>query len=191
MESKSKENKIKLSHLSNVFTFCPKCGRKGFVFNGEKVLSCKACGLEYYMNPAPAVAAILQYPDGRIVLAHRKHEPRKGMLDLPGGFVDMNERIEDAVKREIFEELAVKVDTMEFIGSFPNEYVFNGVSYFTCDMAFVCNIASDTMLNAADDIMDALVIRPEDINFNEICFPSIVNILKLYSEKLLKTEPTK
>ena len=186
MESDSKEERFKPSHLSKVFAFCPKCGSEGLAFNGEKVLSCKVCGLEYYMNPAPAVAAILQFPDGRIVLAHRKHEPRKGMLDLPGGFVDMNERVEDAVKREIFEELAVKVDMMEFIGSFPNEYVFKGVSYFTCDMAFVCKIAGDTMLNAADDIMDALVIRPEDINFDEICFPSIVSILKLYCEKFLK-----
>ena len=183
MKLSGKEEALKPSHLSKVFTFCPKCGSKGLSFNGEKVLSCKVCGLEYYMNPAPAVAAILQYPDGRIVLAHRKHEPRKGMLDLPGGFVDMNERVEDAVRREIWEELAVKVDIMEFIGSFPNEYVFNGVSYFTCDLAFVCTIANDTVLNAADDIMDALVIRPEDINFDEICFPSIVNILKLYLKK--------
>lgn len=180
MESDSKKNVFKPSHLSNVFSYCPKCGRKGFSFNGEKVFTCKACGLEYYINPAPAVAAILQYPDGRIVLAHRKHEPRKGMLDLPGGFVDMNERVEDAVKREIWEELGVKIDTMKFIGSFPNEYVFNGVSYFTCDMAFVCMIAGDTVLNAADDISDALVIKPEDINYEQICFPSIVNILKLY-----------
>jgi NAD+ diphosphatase len=183
-KSDNKEGAFKPSHLSNVFSYCPKCGSKGFSFNGEKVFTCKACGLEYYINPAPAVAAILQYPDGRIVLAHRKHEPRKGMLDLPGGFVDMNERVEDAVKREIREELGIKIDTMEFIGSFPNEYVFNGVSYFTCDMAFVCMIAGDVVLNAADDISDALVIRPDDINYEQICFPSIVNILKLYCEKI-------
>lgn len=183
MELNSKGKNFKPSHLSNVFTFCPKCGSKGFAFNGEKVFSCKTCGLEYYMNPAPAVAAILQYPDGRIVLAHRKREPKKGMLDLPGGFVDMNERVEDAVKREILEELGVKVDAMEFIGSFPNEYVYNGVSYFTCDMAFVCQIANGTVLSAADDISDALVIRPEDINYDQICFLSIASILKLYLKK--------
>ncbi len=177
---------IKPSHPSNIFVFCPKCGSKGFLFNGEKVFTCSACGLEYYLNPAPAVAVILQCPDGRIVLAHRKHEPRKGMLDLPGGFVDMNEGVEDAVKREIWEELNIKVDTMEFIGSFPNEYVFNGVSYFTCDMAFVCKVAAGTILNASDDITDAVVINPEEINYDEICFPSIVNILKLYYEKFVK-----
>lgn len=186
MKLDSTKKNFKPSHLSNVFRYCPKCGSKDFSFNGEKVFSCLTCGLEYYMNPAPAVAVILQYTDGHIILAHRKHEPRKGMLDLPGGFVDMNERVEDTVKREIWEELAVKVDKMEFIGSFPNEYVFNGISYFTCDMAFVCEIANDTVLNAADDITDAVVIRPEDIDYNQICFPSIVNILKLYCVKFLK-----
>lgn len=185
MESNSNSAPFKPSHPSRVFNFCPACASNDFSFNGEKMFSCKACGLEYYINPAPAVAVILQYPDQRIVMAHRKHEPRKGTLDLPGGFVDMNERVEDAVKREIFEELGVIVEQMEFIGSFPNEYVFNGISYFTCDMAFVCQIAEGTELYPADDILDAVVLRPEAIDYDEICFPSIINILKLFRERIL------
>lgn len=168
------------THPSNIFSYCPKCGSKYLTFNGEKVLSCSACGLKYYINPAPAVAVILEYPDGKIVLSRRKHEPKKGTLDLPGGFVEIHERIEDAVTREIFEELRITVTRMSYIGSFPNEYVYKGVSYYTCDMAFVCPIPDGTELYPSDDVSEALILMPIDIDYQQISFPSITNILRLY-----------
>ena len=168
------------THPSNIFSYCPKCGSKDFTFNGEKVLICSVCGLNYYINPAPAVAVILEYPDGKIVLSRRKHDPKQGTFDLPGGFVEIHERIEDAVTREIFEELRITVTQMNYIGSFPNEYVYKGVSYFTCDMAFVCPIEEGTELYPADDVSEALIIRPIDIDYQQISFPSIANILRLY-----------
>ena len=168
------------THPSNIFNYCPKCGKKSFSFNGVKVLKCAACGLNYYINAAPAVAVVLEYPDGKIVLTRRKHEPKQGMFDLPGGFVEINESIEDAVVREIAEELNVKVTRMNYIGSFPNEYVYKGVSYFTCDMAFVCPVAEETKLTPSDDVSEALMIKPNDIDYQQISFPSIINILRLY-----------
>ena len=168
------------THPSNLFNYCPKCGNKDLTFNGVKVLSCPACGLDYYINPAPAVAVVLEYPDRSIVLTRRKHEPRQGTFDLPGGFVEINESVEDAARREIFEELHVEVSSMNYIGSFPNEYVYKGVSYYTCDMAFVCPIPEGTLLHPSDDVSEALIIKPKDIDHQQISFPSISNILRLY-----------
>lgn len=174
------------THPSNVFSYCPRCGSKSFIWNGEKVFFCSACGLKYYINPAPAVAVILQYPDGRIVLSRRKHNPMQGTFDLPGGFVEINERIEDTVMREIFEELSVTVTRMNYIGSFPNEYVYKGISYFTCDLAFVCPIPEDTELHPADDVSEAIIIQPKDINYQQLSFPSIINILRLYTNGIIE-----
>jgi NAD+ diphosphatase len=171
------------SHPSNLFNYCPKCGNKDLTFNGIKVLSCAACGLDYHINPASAVAVILEYPDGSIVLTRRKYEPRQGTFDLPGGFVEINETIEETVRREIFEELEFTVTSMNYIGSFPNEYVYKGVSYFTCDMAFVCPIPERTLLHPSDDVSEALTIKPNDIDHQQISFPSISNIIRLYISK--------
>jgi ADP-ribose pyrophosphatase YjhB (NUDIX family) len=168
------------THPGNLFNYCPKCGTKDLTFNGVKVLSCTACGLDYYINPAPSVAVILEYPDETIVLTRRKYEPEKGTFDLPGGFVEINEPIEQTVRREIFEELKIEVTTMNYIGSFPNEYVYKGVSYYTCDMAFVCPIHEGTALHPSDDVSETLIIKPNDIDHQQISFPSISNILRLY-----------
>src|SRR5208337_1820480 len=99
------EDKQINTHPSQIFQYCPRCGKKGFAFDGEKAFNCPVCQFRYYINACSAVAAILVQPDGSIILTRRKFEPRQGFLDLPGGFVDPNERAEDAVRREILEEL--------------------------------------------------------------------------------------
>ena len=171
------------THPSNVFSHCPRCGQAGLKFDHTKKFSCSACNLKLYMNAATAVAAILQAPDGRIVLTKRKFEPRAGSHDLPGGFVETMESAEDAVKREVLEELGISVTNIEFLASFPNEYVFEGISYFTCDLAFVCEVSDLSNLRPSDDVADVLVTDPKAINFDLISFPSIKSILKYYLQR--------
>lgn len=160
--------------------FCPACGHESFSFSGGKLFTCGSCGFTYYINPAPAVAAVIEAPDGRIVLTRRKIDPRAGFLDLPGGFVDIMESAEDAIKREIKEELGVDVERLEFIGTFPNEYVYGGLSYFTCDLGFACLCDETDKMQPADDVSEAILVKPGDIDYGEICFPSIINLLKQY-----------
>ena len=168
------------THPSNVIKFCPVCGNKSFSFSGDKFFTCGSCGFIYFINPAPAVAAVIESPDGRIVLTRRKHEPLAGMLDLPGGFVDMMESAEEAIRREIKEELGINVGPLAFLGTCPNEYVYRGLSYFTCDLGFVCSSVELEQMHPADDVSEAILIRPEDIDFREIGFPSIEYLLKQY-----------
>jgi NAD+ diphosphatase len=170
---------ISKTHPSNIFSHCPSCGHEGFIFDKKK-FSCSACNFIFYINAATAVAAILESLDGRIVLTKRKHDPGSGLYDLPGGFVCIMERAEDALKREVFEELGVSIEGMKFMASFPNEYIYEGISYFTCDLAFVCPVSDLSGLKPADDVAEALLMHPDDIDFSMIAFKSIVNILKYY-----------
>jgi NADH pyrophosphatase NudC (nudix superfamily) len=172
------------THPSKIFLYCPRCGHHSFEFDNAKKFTCSECQFEFYINAATAVAVILEAPDGKIVLTKRKFDPRAGFYDLPGGFVDVAERVEDAVKREVLEELGVSVENIHFLASFPNEYAFKGISYFTCDLAFVGKVSNWTNLKPADDVAEAMLIRPEEINFEMISFPSIVNILKIYTNSL-------
>lgn len=168
------------THPSKIMKYCPSCGGNNFLFDGDNLFTCRDCSFRYYLNPAPAVAVIIESGDGRIVVARRKHEPRRGFLDLPGGFVNMMERAEDAARREIMEELGITVKSLSYLGSSPSEYIFGGVSYFTCDLAFTCTSDELSAMRPADDVSEALLVRPEDIERDEIAFPSIERLLDLY-----------
>lgn len=171
------------AHPAVKFKYCPACGKAGFTFNGEKLFTCGACKFTYYVNPAAAVAAIIESPDGKIVLTRRKHEPRSGTLDLPGGFVDINESAEEAIRREVFEELGINIKSLRLFASFPNEYIFNGLKYFTCDLGFICTSDELENIKPADDVSEAILVDPADISFPEIGFPSIVNLLISYTRQ--------
>ncbi len=66
---------------------------------------CQTCGT--YHNPALAVDAVALRGEGEnreVLLIRRGNEPWKGCWAFPGGFVDLGERPEDAVARELLEE---------------------------------------------------------------------------------------
>lgn len=69
---------------------------------------CLACGKIHYLNPAAVAVCIVQV-DGGIVLVRRKNEPGFGLWGLPGGFIDHDEDVEDAARREVLEEIGLRV----------------------------------------------------------------------------------
>ena len=81
---------------------CPKCGSLSFDFDGEKVYNCNKCQYQFFFNAASAVGAII-INEGRLLTGVRALDPAKGLLDLPGGFVDPGESLEEALLRELQE----------------------------------------------------------------------------------------
>jgi NADH pyrophosphatase NudC (nudix superfamily) len=97
-------------HFSTLFTFCPVCGSNQFTQNNIKSKHCEACGFVFYVNASAAVAAFILNEAGELLVCTRAKEPAKGTWDLAGGFVDENETAEQAICREIKEELNADVD---------------------------------------------------------------------------------
>ena len=58
--------------------------------------------------------------DGKVVLVQRKNPPYEGFWALPGGFVENNETVEDAVLREFLEETALKASVAGLVGVFSD-----------------------------------------------------------------------
>ncbi|MCC6032117.1 MAG: NUDIX hydrolase, partial [Pyrobaculum sp.] len=71
---------------------------------------------------APKVAvAALAVKDGKILLVKRKYPPSAGKWSLPGGHVELGERLEEAVLRELKEETGVDGVVKGFLA--PVEYI--------------------------------------------------------------------
>ena len=90
-----------MSHVLDKFKFCPVCGSQHFEINNFKSKKCKDCGFTYYLNPSSATVAFILNEKEELLVVRRKNEPAKGTLDLPGGFVDMDETGEEGVAREV------------------------------------------------------------------------------------------
>jgi len=64
---------------------------------------------EYPDAPVVAVAALI-LDKGRLLLVRRKNEPSQGLWSAPGGVVELGERTEDAVRREVEEETGMRIE---------------------------------------------------------------------------------
>ena len=165
------------TYPEKILKFCPRCSGQ-FIPQHDFSFICEACGLHFFSNACAAVCALILDSEGKLLITKRAKEPKKGMLDLPGGFVNPLESVEDALRRELHEELGVAVSDARYLCSFPNRYVYSGLTYFTIDLAFICSIDDISGIKPADDVEDAFFVEPEKINPEEIAFESIKNIIR-------------
>jgi mutator protein MutT len=166
------------THPINVIKYCPRCGSANFPATGSRSFKCADCSFNYYINSSAAVAVLLFNAEGKLLLTRRAIEPHKGMLDLPGGFVDPMETAEQAAIREIQEELGIEIHSLRYFCSFPNEYVFSGFTVFTLDFAFLAQTDQLQNMKAMDDISSFEFYKPQDVDLDELPSVSMKNIIK-------------
>jgi NAD+ diphosphatase len=174
---------MQITHPLKVLKFCPRCGSPAFVVSGERSVKCMDCGFHFFINSAAAVAALVADEDGKLLLTTRGVDPGYGKPDLPGGFIDPGETAENAVKRELAEELGMKVKSLHYLCSAPNEYIFSAYSVFTLDLAFRVIPESVSGLKAMDDILDFKFYAENEIDFSLIPAPSILQFVKEFFRK--------
>lgn len=141
--------------------FCPRCG--GDLAPAQDHLACGGCDEQYWANAKPAVQGILER-DGRVLLARRGIEPRKGSWDLPGGFLHETERPEDGLRREFREETGLEVEPVELlridIEPYAGRYVFS----------VTWSVRGDGEPVAADDVAELRFFAPAELP--EMAFPA-------------------
>jgi ADP-ribose pyrophosphatase YjhB (NUDIX family) len=195
------------THPLDKFLFCPVCGSPRFEVNNFKSKHCAQCGFTYYANPCSATAAFirrhsgqrfqalqspigeplsgqrfqaLQKPECELLVAVRGKEPAKGTLDLPGGFVDMDETAEEGIIREIQEETGLTVNSPRYLFSIPNRYLYSGMVIHTLDMFFEVSVAPDVQPVADDDAADLRWMPLADINPADFGLQSISQAVARY-----------
>jgi ADP-ribose pyrophosphatase YjhB (NUDIX family) len=136
-------------------------------------------GQSYYANPKPTVGVIITNDRDEIVLVKRAFEPFKDTWDLPGGFVEVGESLEEAASREIKEELGVIITSAKYFSSQIGTYAFAGVVYPILDTTFVATVDSEQFL-PADDVSEVLFFRLSELPFDQIKMSNIHDVLERY-----------
>lgn len=170
-----------MEHPFAQFKFCPKCGSENFIINNEKSKKCTNCNFSYYFNPSAAAVAIIMNSNRQILVCRRANDPKKGSLDFPGGFVDMNESGEEAVAREVFEETNLTVSSVKYLFSLPNEYLYSKFLVHTLDLFYLCQVKDFDHIMVQDDISEAYFANIDDLVMEDFGLQSIkkgLSILK-------------
>lgn len=106
-----------LAEWRRLHRFCGNCGSPTQVSTKENVLTCPACGNLNYPVISPAVITRITRGD-EILLAHNVNFP-EGRFSHIAGFIEPGESVEDAIRREVAEEVGLRVDNIRFFSSQP------------------------------------------------------------------------
>lgn len=71
-------------------------------------------------TPALTTDCVIFDQQARVLLIRRGHPPCAGSLALPGGFVEIGERVEDACRREVLEETGIEVGPLRLVGVYSD-----------------------------------------------------------------------
>lgn len=125
---------IQIIDWENNHQYCGRCGAKTFTSDVENAKVCPNCGFTSFTRICPAIITSIikkDYddldPEGKpinkvLMAKHSYHNTHR--YTLIAGFLEAGESIEEAVKREVKEEVGIEVDDIEYFGSqswpFPN-----------------------------------------------------------------------
>ncbi len=153
--------------MAQTLNFCSNCGaslRFGRIEGEDRDrLSCPDCGHIAYVNPRLVVTAFPITDDGGIVLLRRGIEPGRGRWAQPGGFLEVDETVNQAAIRETREETGLLVEPGEVIG------LYTRLEAAVVTIAFEARIVGGT----AAPTPEALEIRtfsPEEIPWSGLAF---------------------
>jgi NAD+ diphosphatase len=135
--------------------FCGSCGTPTEDTPGERAKRCPACGLLAFPRVSPAMIVRVTRED-EILLAHGQRFPGR-MYSVLAGFVDPGESIEEAIHRELREEVGIEVKSLRYFGSQPWPFPHSLMIGFTAEWA------GGELQPDPDEIVDAGWFRAGDM----------------------------
>ncbi len=166
------------------WTYCPHCGSKK-VYTEKNHFLCNTCKRVIYQNVATTASIAFYTPEGETVLCERAREPFKGFFDFPGGYVDPKENGQEAITREVREELDFTLDQKEItllITAHDKYPLQDGDHTHFLDLSFIYPItrAQYANMKALDDVASTTLIAIEKIDEKKLAWEhDLLTIQKL------------
>jgi ADP-ribose pyrophosphatase YjhB (NUDIX family) len=147
--------------------YCSRCGselRFGAVPGEDRHrLSCPACGFVAYVNPKLVVTTLPVTDHGELVLLRRGIEPGIGSWAQPGGFLEVDETVTEAARRETLEETGLIVEPGEIVG------LYSRLEAAVVVIAFEARILGGEPA-AGVEVLEVATFAPDAIPWDGIAF---------------------
>lgn len=159
--------------------YCSNCGssRLSYVIPPDDHLPryvCPECDTIHYTNPNMVVGCLI-VDDGKIMLAKRGIEPQKGFWNLPCGFLENEETVQEGALREVFEETGatVKLGHLHTVYNLPHA---NQVY-----LIFLAQMVGNEYYTTTEST-EIRFFAPSEIPWEEIAFSSNAFAIKKFLE---------
>ena len=103
--------------------FCSNCAARLEIGDAGYRRHCPSCGMDHFPRTDPVAIMVVRH-EGSILLGRQKAW-KPGMFSALAGFVEPGETIEDAARREVFEEAGVRVGAVRYVTSQPWPFLSN------------------------------------------------------------------
>jgi len=133
--------------------FCSRCGASLQGTEGRQPI-CPDCGMVAWRNPLPAVTLIVRR-DRKVLLVRRAVAPARGMLSLPGGFLELGETVYHCGRRELMEETSLRAGNLRLVGTEVDNTAYGGVVLAVLEAEDVSGEPT-----AGDDASEVVWVRP-------------------------------
>ncbi len=159
--------------------FCSNCGAASIALsvpegdNRERFV-CGNCSVIHYQNPN-IVAGCLPVWEDKVLLCRRAIEPRYGFWNIPSGYLENGESVEDGALREVWEEAAAKVN-IDYLITLYNLPKINQVY-----LQFVGELVGGKF-GVGEESLECALFTEATIPWEEMAFTSSAFTLRHYFE---------
>lgn len=126
---------------------------------------CDQCGFVNYVNPKIVAGVVASAPDGRVLLARRAIEPRRGFWTVPAGFMEEGESTAEGAAREAFEEARAKVSIDALLGLYEVPRISQVHIMYRATL-------DDLDVSPGPESLEVGLFAFDDIPWDEIAFPT-------------------
>jgi NAD+ diphosphatase len=143
-----------IAEWARTHRYCGACANPMQIKPSERAFQCSACGHIAYPRISPAMMVLIKKDDS-VLLAHHGRSP-SGRFTALAGFLEAGESIEDAIHREVMEEVGLTVNNINYFGSqswpFPHSLM----------IAFTADYVSGEIKVDGEEITEARWFGPND-----------------------------
>ena len=175
-------------HLANWYSlhrFCGKCGTETVHSETERAIVCPNCGHIWYPRISPVV--IIAIVDGDRILLTRYNRNGYRRHALVAGFVEIGESFEEAVRREVMEEVGLRVKNIRYIESQPWPFSSSLIAGFSADVDGDPTVHLNT--DGGEELAEAVWVDRETLTIEDTSVSLTWDMIRQFKDGVLSPSP--